>query len=196
MFITNKRDLVLPDYLEIDNVKIKVVNSFKLLEYVNDKKKLLINAYSLSVGYIICHIKSKSSSSKLLFFRISTILLKINPTISNTNDFNILNIRLEQFNLNTLIHRLFYRLSIDVILELRSSFIFRHEQMLKYELRNKNNLVVPSIGKYNNYYMNSFQYFFSKFINQFLIEDLKLNEGTYNYRIKNNLNNNFVQFVT
>ena len=61
-------------------------------------------------------------------------------------------------------------------MELKSNFKFKRELQLKYKLRNRNSLIIPSIGKFNNYYKNSFAYFFSTFINELLIQDLNLME--------------------
>ena len=123
-------------------------------------------------------------------------LFRINPIIINTNDINLFNNQLEQLNLNTLVHRLIYRLSTfiyninnkNIILELKSYFIFKCNTSASYKLRNRNNLVIPPIGKYNNYYKDSFPYFFAKFINEFILQDMCLKETTFNCRVKNNLN--------
>ena len=48
--------------------------------------------------------------------------------------------------------------------------------------------MVPSKGKFNDFREKTFDYFYSKFINNFLIDDLKLEFSLYCLRIKNNIN--------
>lgn len=240
MFITNKRNIALPEFIFIDNIKIKVVDSFKLLgitidsqlnflHHVNNLKKAvnkrlfsIHRLYQLSFEVKLQFFKTfllphfDYCMTLMIYFPKETIqkiancynfcifkLFKINPVIKDINDFNNLNIQLENYNLNTIIHRLFYRLSIfifnifnrEIILDLRSNFVFKHQLTSNYNLRNRNSLVVPSIGKYNSFYKDSFPYFFSKFVNEFLIYDLGLQEATFKCRVRNNINYHYAQFV-
>lgn len=237
MFIFKKRNIIAPEFIEIGNIKIKVVNSFKLLGItLDDQLSFLKHAKDLKLAvnrrlYSIERIYHLSFEVKLQFFKTFILphfvycmtlliyypketiqklanyynfciykLFKINPLINDMDDFNMLNLRLERFNLNTFVHRLIYRLSTfiyyifnkQVILELSSSFKYKYEHQSNYHLRNRNSLIVPSIGKYNNYFKNSFPYFFSKLINELLINDLKLSESTFKTRVKNNINYHFL----
>lgn len=240
MIITKKRNVASPQYILIENNKIKIVKSFKLLGVtIDDDLSFLYHVRELKSSitrrlFSIQKLYHLSFQVRLQFFKTFILphfdycltlmiyfpkhtiqkiancyyyclfkLFSINPTINNTHDINQFNIELEKLNINTLVHRLIYRLSTfiyniynkSIILELKSSFIFKFNTSTRYELRNRNHLVVPSIGKYNDYYKHSFHYFFSKFINQFLIQDMILSEATFKSRVKNNLNLFFVDYI-
>ena len=53
-----------------------------------------------------------------------------------------------------------------------------------------------NIGKFNYYFEETFDYFYSKFINKFLIHDLNLEFSLFVQRIKNNINIPFLKFVS
>ena len=205
MLIHNKRNVIEPDFLNIDHVKIKVVESFKLLGITIDKDLSFlkqVKELKLAVNkrlYSIERLYHLSFSVKLQFFKTCILphfdycmslliyypknsiqkianyyyyciykLFKINPVINTVEDYNSLNITLEKYNLNAFIHRLIYRLSLfiyyifkrEAFIELKSSFKFKREIQSNYTLRNTNSLSVPSIGQFNNFYKNSFSFFF------------------------------------
>jgi len=62
-----------------------------------------------------------------------------------------------------------------------------------YNLRNKFQVNQP-LRIYNHYSESKFVYFYSKFINNFILNDLKVNFYTFKKVLYNNLNNRFVKF--
>jgi hypothetical protein len=61
-----------------------------------------------------------------------------------------------------------------------------------YNLRNKFQVNQP-LRIYNYYGESTFVYFYSKFINNFILNDLKINFYTFKKLLYNNLNNHFVK---
>lgn len=130
-------------------------------------------------------------------------LLNIRFKVVESNDFNHLNNLLNQYNIDCFQHRVITRLSRFVYkiinyntapLGLKSTLIRNLTVKENYNLRNKNEYLVPFKGKFNDYNQKTFDYFYSKFINKFLIHDLNLEFGLFVQRIKNNINIIFLKF--
>ena len=93
----------------------------------------------------------------------------------NSDDLNIVNGQLKRYGIFNLHHRLVSKLSIFVAKifyfknppNLVDQLKFNSERKIPYNLRNQNKLTEPkALRKYGE---NTFGYFFSKFINNFLI---------------------------
>ena len=125
-------------------------------------------------------------------------------------DFNIINNELEKIRLNSFLHRFILKLSsfvhkiyndVDSPLELKNQFLINENVVTmnqfinKSNLRNKNHLYVPATNAFNNYGQLTFSYFFSKFINKFCINDLKIDYLTFCQRILKNINIIFIEFL-
>ena len=124
-------------------------------------------------------------------------LLKLKPNSFTLNGITEFNKLLCTYNLFNFTQRLFIRLSTflyKIIHEnnspsnLKKCFIRNFTLTKHHDLRNKNEFLLPSIGKNNNYLKDSFQYFFPKFANILLLDDLKLSSITFEARIRNNSN--------
>jgi len=117
----------------------------------------------------------------------------------NSNNFNVL---LENYGLNNFQHRLFIRMAtfihnivnIDQAPKLLKDQIKMNLIVHKggYNLRNKFQVNQP-LRIYNHYGESTFVYFYSKFINNFILNDLKINFYTFKKLLYNNLNNHFVK---
>ncbi|CAF0737518.1 unnamed protein product, partial [Brachionus calyciflorus] len=120
-------------------------------------------------------------------------LFNINPLINDNQDLNFLNSNLEKLNVNCFVHRFIIRLSnfIYSIInnsnapeELKSKLMYNYQQLRPYKPRNDKDLTVPSISKLNDYGEKTFAYFYPKFINDVIpneIEECEMNN-------QNNLN--------
>jgi hypothetical protein len=125
-------------------------------------------------------------------------LLNLNATV-DSNNFNVL---LENYGLNNFQHRLFIRMAtfihnivnIDQAPKLLKDQIKMNLIVDKggYNLRNKFQVNQP-LRIYNHYGESTFIYFYSKFINNFILNDLKINFYTFKKLLYNNLNNHFVK---
>jgi hypothetical protein len=241
MFVTNKRNIILPNEILIDNNQVEVVDSFKLLgitidnklnflEYVGELKKninkrlfsikrlfYLSNSVRIQFfkSFIMPHydycmslyiyfpkasIQKISNSYNLCLY----MLFNFKPNITSTPDFNDYNNKLQQIGLFNFQHRFIQRTSLFIhkILNLSSSppnlknkFIFNSNLNKHHLLRNSTDLYVPSIGKFNHYGEETFEYFFSKFINNLIINDINLNFTFFKSRIMNNINLIFILFT-
>ena len=72
---------------------------------------------------------------------------------------------------------------------------FTYNLNKKYNLRNLKKLYIPNKFKFNDSFENTFNYFFSKFINELLIKDLKLDFSLFKIRVVNNINCKFLEFI-
>ena len=130
-------------------------------------------------------------------------LLNIRFNVKNNDDFYILNNKIIHYNLDCFQHRLIKRLSrfiyktinfSDSPIRLKSILVRNCSKNLIYNLRNSNQYIVPSKGKYNEYREKTFDYFYSIFINNFLISNLQFDYNSFNRWIDNNINLIFVKF--
>ena len=123
--------------------------------------------------------------------------------VVTNEDFISLNNNLSEYGLECLQHKIIIRLSRfiyktinvnDTPAGLRTILIRNCSKKLNYDLRNKDEYLVPSKGKFNDYKEKTFDYFFSKFINSFLLNELKFNFPLFCKRIENNINILFIKF--
>ncbi|CAF0989180.1 unnamed protein product [Brachionus calyciflorus] len=131
-------------------------------------------------------------------------LLHINLTVRTVDDFNMLNIKLNKYNLECYQHRLIKRIARFIFKiynnqhtpnGLKLSLVKNNEnKTVKYNLRNNNNFYIPPKGKFNDHMEWTFTYFYSKFLNEFLIKDLDLEFNHFCKRIENNINLYFPRF--
>ena len=102
----------------------------------------------------------------------------------NSDDLIAVNEKLKQFGIFSLHHRLVKKLGIFVAKififknppNLADQLKFNFERKIPYSLRNKNCLIQPKT--FRKYGENTFSYFFSKFINNNLISQFKINVCT------------------
>ena len=123
----------------------------------------------------------------------------------NIEDFNKLNNELSQFNLDCFQHRLIKRIARFVHKIFKNQFTptelkmslsknSEHKQ-INYDLRNKNMFVLPSKGRYNDHMESTYTYFYSKFLNEFLLKDIQLEPSHFHRRVDNNINLYFIKFT-
>ena len=241
MFVTNKRKIILPDYITFESNMIKVVSEFKLLGITFDNKltfKKYISDLKRNVNQRIYAIKNLfylSKCVKIQFFksfilpffdyclsliiyfpkysiqRLSNFyniclykLFKFKFKIIVSNDFNLFNNFLNANNLSCFQHRILKKLilyshniinNIDSPSELKSQMVLNSSIDKGYDLRNKNNFSQPLINSFNNFGVDTFSYFFPKFINNIYINDLNIKKEFLEKRIENNINIYFDKFV-
>ena len=53
---------------------------------------------------------------------------------------------------------------------------------------------VPAKGRFNDYIERTYGYFYSKFLNEFLLKDIDLSFNFFNQRIENNISIIFLKF--
>lgn len=132
-------------------------------------------------------------------------LLGLNEIVVSNLDFNKLNCKLEDYGLNCFQHRTIIRLRSftfklfnynNAPINLKNKFKFNIDLNKSYDLRNINQLQTPRVSGFNKHGSNTFAFFFSTFINKFCIDDLFLLQTTYNNRSFNNVNLQFIKFVT
>ena len=119
-------------------------------------------------------------------------------------DFNTLNNNLSKYNLECYQHRLIKRIARFIFKiynnknspnGLKMSLITNiDKKTISYDLRNKNSFFIQAKGKYNNHMEWTFNYFYSKFLNEFLLSDLSLDPNNFRRRIDNNINLHFLKF--
>lgn len=78
---------------------------------------------------------------------------------------------------------------------LSKRLVSNEELEKKYLLKNIDQLQTPRISGLNNFGANTFEFFFSKFINSFCIKDIKLEFNFFKKRVINNINLFFDKFV-
>jgi hypothetical protein len=123
---------------------------------------------------------------------------EIRTTIVNTrDDFNKWNNILEKYNLNGFQHRLVIRLCIYIQknfcyssspTNLANCFTVNNKLNKSYNLRNLLDLKIPDKGKYNDFGEETFEYFFSKFINSVINEIISYGFRKYIKYVKQNPN--------
>ncbi len=167
------------------NVKIQFFKTF-LLPYFDYCNSLFIyfphySIQRISNLYNICLLK----------------LFNFNYNIKYSLDFNYFNSFLNNYNLNCFQHRLLIKLfkfsyslinSSETPSELKSQLIYNSELNKQHDLRNLNQLSIPKCKNGNNFGENTFNYFFSKFINLFSINLFNLEFSIFNLNISNNIN--------
>ena len=241
MFVSNNKNLNIPNKLSIDNNNVEVVDNFKLLGITIDNKLSFLKyvselrnsinkrLYSIDRLFYLSHkvrlqfLKSfilpyfdyclcisiyfpKPTIQKLAntYYNCIYKLLKINIPIQTLEDFNKLNNELSKYKLDCFQHRLIKRIARFIFKiyknqnspsGLKRSLIKNGEcKTVNYNLRNKMEFFIPSKGKYNDKMEWTFEYFYSKFLNEFLICDLALDFSQYCKRIENSINLFFPKF--
>lgn len=173
-------------------VKIQFFKSF-ILPYFDYCSTLLIYFPKYSVQKI-------ANTYNQCLFR----LFKFKSTINQLSDFNNFNNMLESYKLSNFQHRILERLCVFIYkilsdpmspLDLKIQFEKKSNVFPRYDLRKSNNFIIPSKGKFNDFGERTFSYFYSKFVNHLLIDDLSLSEATFKNRIKINNNLLFLKFV-
>ena len=238
MFITNKQNITIPEFINISGNNVKVVTEFKLLGIIIDnklnfksntakiKRSINIRLYSIQKLFqlplavkiqflktfilpyfdycaTLCIYYSKSILQKLAnsynncIFKLINVKSVHDSIINSSEDFNKWNTLLEQYGLNGFQHRLIIRLAtyIQKIFcysnspsNLANCFILNNDLNKSYNLRNLLELKIPDKGKYNDYGEDTFEYFFSKFINLVINEIIHFRFGKYKKYIKENSN--------
>ena len=241
MFVTNKKNVELPNEINVDDNKIMVVNSFKLLGVIIDNK---LN-FSTYCSHIRKTVNSKLHSIKRLFYLPSAVklqffksfilpyfdycatlfgyfpkeaiqklancyniclnkLLGLKSIVQTSKDYNKLNNLLEKYGLANFQHRVIARTTAfsfkllndpNAPAALAKNLINNDQLEKRYFLKNIGQLQIPRISDLNNYGMNTFEFYFSKFINSFCIKDIKLEFNFFKKRINNNINLIFDKFV-
>ena len=157
----------------------------------------------------LCIYFSKKAIQKLVntynfcLFKLFKIRAKID--YRDANDFNLFNNKLEvKFNLSSLQHRIIIRLMLfshKIINneyspeELRIQFITNFTLNKNYNLRNLNKFYEPTLSKLNNFDEETFIYFFSRFVNDFYINNINLDFNSFKIWANNNVNIFFPKFV-
>lgn len=192
---------------------VTIDRKLTFLEHISDlRRQINSRLYSIEqLFYLPLSVKLqlfKSLSTISIYYPRSTLqkvcntynqclhmLLRFNPKTLREDDILQFKIQLSEYNLYDFDSRLLTRLAtfvFKVINEtnspknLRDCFVKNYSMNKKYNLRNSNDFHIPSIGKHNVYLKNSFQYFFPKFANILLINELSLKSETFKFRIKNN----------
>jgi hypothetical protein len=164
-----------------------------------------MNYFYLKKNYFIkiFFYNSKSILQKLANSYNNCIFKLINDKsvhdsiINSSEDFNKWNTLLEQYGLNGFQHRLIIRLATymqkifcfsNSPSNLANCFTLNNDLNKSYNLRNLLELKLPDKGKYNNYREDTFEYFFSKFINVVINEIIRFRFGKYKKYIKENSN--------
>jgi hypothetical protein len=238
MFITNKQNINIPEFININGNEVKVVSEFKLLGIIIDnklnfisnttkiKRSINIRLYSIQKLFqlplavkiqflktfilpyfdycaTLCIYYSKSILQKLAnsynncIFKLINVKSIHDSVINSSDDFNKWNTLLEQYGLNGFQHRLIIRLAtyIQKIFcysnspsNLANCLTVNNDLNKSYNLRNLLELKVPTKGKYNDHGEDTFEYFFSKFINAVINEIVQFRFGQYRKYVKENSN--------
>jgi hypothetical protein len=142
-------------------------------------------------------IQKLSNCYYLCLFKL--FKMKFNDADADTNSINN---NLSKFGLFAFDHRIFYRLftfSYKIYNDsyapqlLRGLLKTNVTRELKYDLRNKNDLIVSSLK--NKFGELTFSHFFPKFINHFSINIISLNFSSFKISVLNNINLNFPKFI-
>ena len=127
-------------------------------------------------------------------------LFKITP---DSNDLKEFNNKLEKYGLNHVMHRILFRLANftykivnldESPKQLKAQLTLNKECSKGYELRNKNQFQLK-IQLNNHYGEATFDFFFVKFINNLLLNDLYINFNFFSKRIFNNINLLYTKFI-
>ena len=166
----------------------KRLYSIKRLFYLSHKVKLqffksfILPYFDYCLSLAIYFPKRTIQKLANSYYYCLQKLLNIRFNVINNEDFNILNNKILHYNLDCFQHRVIKRLSrfiyktinfSDSPIRLKSILVRNCSKNLIYNLRNSNQYIVPSKGKYNEYREKTFDYFYSIFINNFLISNLQ-----------------------
>jgi len=105
-------------------------------------------------------------------FKLINVKSVHDSIINSSENFNKWNTLLEQYGLNGFQHRLIIRLATHtykkylLFKHLANCFSLNNDLNKSYILRNLLELKLPDKGKNNDYCEDTFEYFFSKFINR------------------------------
>jgi hypothetical protein len=147
--------------------------------------------------------KLANTYNNCIFSLIATKQIK-NFIIEDSSDFNKWNTLLENYGLNAFQHRLIIRIStyIHKILNienspknLKNTFTTNEELNKHYDLRNLQDLTIPSIGIFNDHGKETFEYFFSQFINKTLKDLTDYNPRFFKTVIEKNINSLFLKQI-
>jgi hypothetical protein len=238
MFISNKQNTIIPEFIDIDGNQVKVVSEFKLLGIIIDnklnfksnttkiKRSINIRLYAIQKLFqlplavkiqflktfilpyfdycaTLCIYFPKSIIQKLanlynnFIFKLLDVKSIRDSIINSSDDFNKWNSLLEKYGLNGFQHRLIIRLAIYIQKifcytnspsKLANCFTVNNDLNKSYNLRNLLELKIPDKGKYNDYGEDTFEYFFSKFINTVINEIICFRIGKYKRYVKENSN--------
>ena len=155
-------------------VKIQFLKTF-ILPYFDYCATLCIY-YSKSI------LQKLANSYNNCIFKLINVKSVHDSIINSSEDFNKWNTLLEQYGLNGFQHRLI------ISSNLANCFILNNDLNKSYNLRNLLELKIPDKGKYNDYGEDTFEYFFSKFINVVINEIIHFRFGKYKKYIKENSN--------
>jgi hypothetical protein len=167
-------------------------------------KSFLLTHYDYCSTIYIYFPKSTIQKISNCYYQALWSLLNIKSNIILSNDFNLFNNKLENLGLMTFQHRLITRLvwfsyklfnNPIKIENLFNVFEFNRDRNKGYLLRNNDNLFIPQVGKLNRYGCETFQFMFSKLINELCILDLNIDSKLFKIRMKNNINLNFFKFI-
>ena len=79
--------------------------------------------------------------------------------------------------------------------ELKYKLKFIYQLNRPYKLRNEIELSIPPKSKFNDYGERVFAHFYSKFINNLIIDEIGHTKITFDARIRNNVNFLYEKFV-
>ena len=209
--ITIDNKLTFQKYVsDIRNSINKRLYSINRLFYLSHKvrlqfyKSFILPYFDYCLSLLIYFPKRALQKLANTYFYCSHKLLHLNFSVSSIEDFNKINIELNKFNIDCFQHRLIKRISRFIYnvynqkngpVGLKSCLTRNHEhKTVMLNLRNKNMFFLPSKGKFNDHMEDTFIYFYSKFINEFLFKDLNLRFSLFCQRIENNINISFIKF--
>lgn len=131
-------------------------------------------------------------------------LIGYQARVQYTSEFNIVNNDLSKYGIMNFKHRLLEKLlifshkivnSLNGPLNLKSNLVKNSNLNKTYLLRNNHELAYPKLSKLNNYGEQTFSYFFIRLINNLCINDIDLDLRLFKFRINNNINLIFNDFV-
>jgi hypothetical protein len=130
-------------------------------------------------------------------------LLGLKTTIVNSKDYNKLNNLLEKNGLANFQHIIartttfFFKIvnAADAPTNLAKSLINNEDLEKNYMLKKIGHYETPRISDLNNFGVNTFEFYISKFINNFCIKDIRLDFNFFKKMVNNNINLIFDKFV-
>ena len=179
-------------YLPLD-VKIQFFKSF------------ILPIFDYCSTLLIYH--SKSNIQKLANYYNHCLFALLNlkeVIIISTDDFNKLNNQLFTYGISAFQHRIILRISIFAYkllfdncfpVTLKNQIEFNLKENQSYNLRSANTVKQPNAIIHNDYGLLTFPYFHYKLINKFKLYEIKDDLVSFNYRINNNINLLFLDFV-
>lgn len=184
-------------------VKIQFLKTF-ILPYFDYCSSLIIY-FSREI------IQKLANSYNNCIFNLIDVKKLLNTQINLASDFNLWNNKLEKYGLNAFQHRIIMRLSTYIYkiftddmapAKLKLCFVYNSQLNKPSGLRNLNSLAIPSKSKFNDHMESTFEYFFSKFINEIFLKIFKkkiyfneINFNTFKLFIYTNINLIFLNFI-